>query len=95
MAKSTRKREFHLCVVFPTRAPCSEKSGMPNMNFAFCSNNKYELGDVYNYLIIFTLGKKLPWKWLYVLSALIPTETVENNPAHLVANKVGSIMFSV
>ena len=38
---------------------------------------------------------KTTTKMAHVLSALIPTETVENNPEHLVANKVGSIMFSV
>ena len=46
MAKSTRKSEFYPCVVFPARAPCSEKDVMPNMNKVLCSNKKYEPGDV-------------------------------------------------
>ena len=50
MAKSTRKRNFLSRVVFPTRASCSEKDVLPNMNFALCSNNKYEFEDLYNYL---------------------------------------------
>ena len=52
MAKSTRKSEFHSCVVFLTRVLQSrEMDVMLNANFALSSNNKDELTDLYNYLI--------------------------------------------
>ena len=71
---------------------------MPNVNFAFSSNNKGHLIDLYNYLnqkVITaintsdgsTLGDNLitSHQVNYMSSTLILTETVENDQEHLVA----------
>ena len=71
---------------------------MSDVNFALSGNNKNQLRDFNIYLNInsldgWMLGDNLIMYHQvdYMPSALIPSEAVENNQEHFVANKLGSI----
>ena len=81
-----------------------ETDAMPDVNFALSGNNKNQLRDFNIYLnekVITTINSLDGWmlgdnlimchQVDYMPSALIPSEAVENNQEHFVANKLGSI----